>query len=60
MNKFENIFKQIISSVVTFSGSITISFDAILYYPLYNFTYYIFTRMILLHPDLSVKLKYIF
>ena len=46
--------------MVTFNGSITISFDAILYYPLYNFMYNIFTGVILLHPDLSVKLKYIF
>lgn len=59
MDKLENIFKGI-SSMVTFNGSITISFDAILYYPLYNFMYNIFTGVILLHPDLSVKLKYIF
>lgn len=59
MDKLENIFKRI-SSMVTFNGSITISFDAILYYPLYNFMYNIFTGVILRHPDLSVKLKYIF
>jgi len=59
MDKLEYIFKQI-SSMVTFNGSITISFDVFLYYPLYNFLYNIFTGMILPHPDLSIKLKYIF
>ena len=58
MDKLENIFKQI-SSMVKFNGSMTISFDAFLYYPLYNFMYNIFTGMILPHPDLSVIVKYI-